>query len=131
MVNERPQLQPMKTFLTVLGVIAAVVLVWIAVDSTKPKLFAKVQHSKTEVVVTNGNDVPWGETTIRLNDAFDLIEHVERGPWRAGESRTIPLSDFYSKMRKQAFNPEFERLDAVSVEVSGFQSGIYRVRARD
>ena len=117
----------MKTFFSIIGVIVLALVVWVAVDSRRPKLFADVKHVGTDLVITNGNDRAWHGTMIRLNDITDLIERAVPVSWNPGETRTIPLASFFSETRKQKFNPEFETLREVVITVDGYQMGIYEV----
>lgn len=116
-----------------LGVI--ILLVVLAVLATcisharKPELLAHVNVARTSLIITNGNDRAWRQATVILNDAFDgpraTITTVE-----AGARIEIPLTDFVGLFNKQRFNPEFQKVEQVLIDVDGFQIGTFRTRAR-
>jgi hypothetical protein len=94
----------------------------------KPKLFAKVEVTPKFLSVTNGNGTAWTRTTIILNDAFAVpILEVSDG-WAPNETKYYALSDFRGRFNRQAFNPDYEQVREVTIQVKGFQLGIYQTR---
>jgi hypothetical protein len=114
------------TVFWVIGVVVALGVVWLVWDSTKPKVLARINIKREAVVIINGNDVPWKNPTITLNDAFDGPTMQINGTWDPGERRELILSEFTGRINNQRFNPEFERVKEVIIDVQGFQLGTYR-----
>jgi predicted RNA-binding Zn-ribbon protein involved in translation (DUF1610 family) len=114
------------TLFGIIVVIGAVAVgAWFVYDSSKPKLFAKVQVTPKVLRITNGNDTAWDSPTIILNDGFDgpVLDVV--GAWSANETRELPLSDFRGRLNHQLFNPDYEKVHKVIIQADGFQLGIY------
>ena len=116
----------MKKLLLAFGIVAIVFLVWFVSDALKPKLFARVDIKRDSVVITNGNDTPWESPTIILNDAFNGPILEVHGSWQSAERRELQLREFKRRFNQQAFNPQFEKVREVIINVKGFQMGMYR-----
>jgi hypothetical protein len=99
---------------------------WFVYDSHKPELFAKVQVTPKVLRITNGNDTAWDSTTIILNDAFAGPILDVPGVWPPKETRELPLADFRGRFNHQFFNPDYERVREITIQVHGFRLGIYR-----
>jgi hypothetical protein len=109
-----------------IGIVALVI--WFAYDSSKPKLFAKVEVTSKAVRITNGNDTAWDSPTIILNDGFAGPILVLAGPWAPNETRELSLGDFQGRLNHQPFKPGYEKVREVTIQARGFQLGIYRTR---
>jgi len=116
----------MKKLLLALGIVAILILAWFVSDALKPKLFARVDIKRDSVVITNGNDTSWESPTIILNDAFDGPILEVPGSWQPAERREFHLREFKGRFNQQAFNPKFEKVREVIINVKGFQMGMYR-----
>ena len=110
-----------------IGIVALVI--WFVYDSSKPKLFAKVEviHDKT-LRVTNANDAAWNSPTIILNDGFSGPILDVTGAWAPNETRELALDDFQGRLNHQRFNPQHEKVREVIIKARGFQLGIYQTR---
>jgi hypothetical protein len=118
----------MKKLLLVIGVVAILIFVWFLSDAIKPKLFARVDVKGDSIVITNGNDTQWQNPAIILNDTFDGPMLEVFGSWQPGERRNLQLRQFKTRFNGQAFDPEFEKVREVFINVKGFQMGMYRSR---
>lgn len=123
---KRTKVRPIKMFgkIAVIGAIA--VGAWFVYDSHKPELFAKVQVTTKVLRITNGNDTAWDSTTIILNDAFAGPILDVAVVWPPKETREFPLTDFRGRFNHQFFNPDYERVREITIQVHGFRLGIYR-----
>jgi len=123
---KRTKVRPIKMFgkIAVIGAIA--VGAWFVYDSHKPELFAKVQVTPKVLRITNGNDTAWDSTTIILNDAFAGPILDVPGVWPPKETRELLLTDFRGRFNHQFFNPDYERVREITIQVHGFRLGIYR-----
>jgi hypothetical protein len=115
----------MKAIAIIIGILLIGGCVYFVSESSKPAVVARIEFSKSTLYVTNGNDRAWPRPTIILNDAFGgpRLETREIAP---GEKRSLPLNEFVGLHNRQRFNPEFERVTEVMIEVDGFQIGAYR-----
>src|SRR5438105_436827 len=118
----------------VTGVVAIIVIgvaaigVWLAYNSSKPKLLAKIQVTPKILRITNGNDTAWDGPSIILNDGFAGPILVVGGLWNPNETRELPLRDFKGRFNHQPFKPEYEEVREVMIDAHGFQLGIYTTR---
>ena len=113
----------MKKIIGIAVLLVLVFLIWSVFNSSKPELRAKVSIGSNSVAIINGNDQPWGKTTILLNREF-LLEINEA--WQPGERKEFELSQFKGAFNKQPYNPEYDKANKVYIESDGFQSGLYR-----
>ncbi len=112
----------------VVAVVIALVL-WFAYNSSKPKLFAKVDVIRGETLrVTNGKDTAWNSPTIILNDSFGGPILDVSGAWAPNETRELALDDFKGRLNHQPFNPQHEHVREVIIQARGFQLRIYQTR---
>jgi hypothetical protein len=116
-----------------LGTIAALAVVafllWLAYDSSKPKLLAKVGVTANVLRVTNGNDTAWDSPTIILNDGFAGPILVVNGSWAPNETRDLALRDFQGRFNHQPFKPGYEEVRQVMIQARGFQLETYETRS--
>jgi hypothetical protein len=113
-----------KLFIAALVVVGCV-LTWMAVDSTRPPLIAKVGVTSKTIVITNGNDRAWPSVTVRLNNELDAPK-LEQRDWAAGERRELDLADFTRTVSQTRFKPDFEKTGEIVIDASGFRLGTYR-----
>ncbi len=106
-------------------VIVSAFAIWFVMEAQKPELRALVATGKETVTVTNGNDEEWKSVTIILNDAaVGPVATSEN--WPAGEKRELPLRSFRGRLSNQAFDPEYDKVQDVTIQASGFQLGMFR-----
>jgi hypothetical protein len=110
-----------------IGIVALVI--WFAYDSSKPKLFAKVEVTSKAVRITNGNDTAWDNPEIILNDGFAGPILVLPGPWAPNETRELSLGDFEGRLNHQRFQAGYEKVRKVIIKARGFRLGIYETRS--
>ena len=106
-----------------IGIVALVI--WFTYNSSKPKLFAKVEVTSTAVRITNGNDTAWDSLTVILNDGFGGSILVVAAPWPPNETRELSLGDFQGRFNHQPFKPGYEKVRQVIIQARGFQLGTY------
>ena len=109
-----------------IGIVALVI--WFTYNSSKPKLFAKVEVTSTAVRITNGNDTAWDSPTVILNDGFGGPILVVAGTWAPHETRELSLGDFQGRFNHQPFKPGYEEVRQVTIQARGFQLGLYETR---
>jgi hypothetical protein len=109
-----------------IGIVASVI--WFAYNSSKPKLFAKVEVTSKAVRITNGNDTAWDSPTVILNDGFAGHILVIAGTWAPHETRELSLDDFQGRFNHQPFKPGYEEVRQVTIQARGFQLGLYETR---
>jgi hypothetical protein len=123
---KRANARPIKLFGKIVVIGAVAVGAWFVYDSHKPELFAKVQVYPKVLRITNGNDTAWNSTRIILNDGFAGPILDVAGVWPPKETRQLPLTDFQGRFNHQFFNPDYERVREITIQVHGFRLGIYR-----
>lgn len=115
----------MKKLFIVLLLIVFAAGVWLVRESSKPELFAKVERTSEILRFTNGNDTEWNNTKIMLNSTFDGPILRVPGPWHPDETKDLPLTQFVGRLNEQRFKPGFSKVQEVTIDVDGFQFGIY------
>jgi hypothetical protein len=110
----------------VIGLLVLLVLGWMAVDSTRPPLLAKVRIDRQKVVIANATQATWPTVTVQIRDAGFDMPTSHYSDVRPGEEFELPLSGFQRVISRQSFNPDVERAREITIEVPGFQLGIYR-----
>jgi endogenous inhibitor of DNA gyrase (YacG/DUF329 family) len=113
---------------SIVAIAIVALVIWFAYNSSKPKLFAKVEVTSQAVRITNGNDTAWDSPTIILNDGFAGPILVLAGPWARNETRELSLGDFEGRFNHQPFKAGYEKVRQVTIQARGFQLGIYETR---